>query len=152
MSFLPSRVIVGADHAGYELKQVLVPLLKGRGFEVEDLSPTVEPGDDYPVIAHRVAEQVAASQGQMWGALLCGSGIGVSIEANRHPGVRAALIRTPEDARGARLDDHANILELGGRVTQPNELPAILDAWINTEPSSDPRHLRRVAEIDHPST
>lgn len=151
MSFLPSQVIVGSDHAGYELKQTFVPLLKAAGFEVVDLSPALQPGDDYPVIAHAVAERVAQSQGQSWGALLCGSGIGVSIEANRHSGIRAALVRTPGDAKTARQDDHANILELGGRVTQADELPAILEAWMNTEPSQDPRHLRRIAEIDRPT-
>lgn len=150
MPFLPSQVVVGSDHAGYELKEMLLPLLKERGFEIVDLSPNLQPGDDYPVIAHAVAERVATSDEKMWGVLLCGSGIGVSIEANRHRGVRAALVRTPDDARTARLDDHANILELGGRVTTAQELPAILDTWIDTEPSSDPRHLRRVAEIDHP--
>lgn len=150
MPFLPSHVVVGSDHAGYELKQAILPLLKDRGFEAVDLSPELIPGDDYPVIAHAVAERVAEGDGHYWGVLLCGSGIGVSIEANRHRGVRAALVRTPEDAQSARLDDHANVLELGGRVTTANELPVILDAWINTEPSSDPRHLRRIAEIDHP--
>lgn len=152
MPFLPSQVIVGSDHAGYELKQALVLLLKAQGFEVIDLSPTLQPGDDYPVIAHAVAERVAQSQGQSWGALLCGSGIGVSIEANRHAGIRAALVRTPEDAKSAREDDHANILELGGRVTEAHELPAILEAWMNTEPSQESRHLRRVAEIDRPTS
>lgn len=151
MPFLPSEVLVGSDHAGFELKEVLVSLLKERGFKVEDLSPTFQPGDDYPLIAHEVAKQVAASAGARWGVLLCGSGIGVSIEANRHAGIRAALVRTAEDARLARLDDHANILELGGRVTTPEELPAILDSWIATEPSTDARHLRRLDEIDHPT-
>lgn len=151
MPFLPSEVLVGSDHAGFALKEVLVSLLKERGFKVEDLSPTFQAGDDYPLIAHEVAKQVAESAGTRWGALLCGSGIGVSIEANRHAGVRAALVRTAEDARLARLDDHANILELGGRITAPEELPAILDSWIATEPSSDTRHLRRLDEIDHPT-
>lgn len=150
MSLLPLQVIVGTDHAGFELKQAILPLLKERGFAVEDLSPALVPGDDYPVIAHQVAERVAKSQGALWGVLLCGTGVGVSIEANRHPGVRAALVRSADDARLSRQDDHANVLELGGRVTQPEELPAILDAWINTAPSNDERHVRRVAEIDHP--
>ncbi len=152
MSLLPLQVIVGADHAGFELKQAVVSFLQERGFAVEDLSPALVPGDDYPVIAHQVAERIAKSEGNLWGVLLCGSGIGVSIEANRHPGVRAALVRSTEDARLARQDDHANVLELGGRVTQPAELPAILDTWINTAPSMDERHLRRVNELDHPAT
>lgn len=151
MSSLPSRVVIGSDHAGYELKQALLPLLAERGFEIQDLSPVLQPGDDYPIIAEQVAEQVAASQKQAWGVLLCGSGVGVSIAANRVLGVRAALVRTPEDARGARLDDHANILELGGRVTTREALPAILDAWITTEPSEDARHLRRIVELDQPN-
>ncbi len=151
MSFLPSRVVIGSDHAGFELKQALVPLLVERGFEIHDLSPILQEGDDYPIIAEQVAEQVAQSEDQTWGVLLCGSGIGVSIAANRVPGVRAALVRTPEDAKSARLDDHANILELGGRVTTAAELPAILETWISTQPSADARHLRRVAELDQPN-
>lgn len=150
MPSLPSHVIIGTDHAGFSLKQALVPLLKERGIFIEDLSPFLQEGDDYPLIAHEVAKRVEEQQGTVWGIVLCGSGIGASIEANRHNSIRAALVRTPEDARTARFDDHANVLALGGRVTTAEELPTILDSWINTEPSTEARHLRRIAELDQP--
>ncbi|MBP9762317.1 RpiB/LacA/LacB family sugar-phosphate isomerase [Patescibacteria group bacterium] len=148
MSPLSSHVIIGTDHAGYTLKQALLPLLKQQGLTVEDLSPSLTPDDDYPLIAHQVAEKVTKASDRQWGILLCGSGIGVSIAANRHPSVRAALVRTATDAELARLDDQANVLVLGGRITKPEELPEILEAWLKTDPSSDPRHARRVAQID----
>lgn len=148
MSPLSSHVVVGTDHAGYALKQALIPLLQEQGLTVEDLSPSVTPDDDYPLIAHQVAKKVAEASGKSWGILLCGSGIGVSIVANRHASVRAALVRNAQDAELARLDDQANILVLGGRITKPEELPEILEAWLKTDPSSDPRHARRVAQID----
>jgi ribose 5-phosphate isomerase B len=148
MSSLPSKVIIGTDHAGYSLKQALLPLLKQHGLEVEDLSPAVTPDDDYPIVAHELAQKVAQAPDQHWGILLCGSGIGVSIAANRHASVRAALVRTAKDAELARLDDQANVLVLGGRITTAEELPEIVETWIKTDPSPDARHTRRVAQID----
>ncbi len=148
MPFLPSHVVVGSDHAGYELKQALVPLLIERGFEIEDLSPELTAGDDYPLIARQVATRVSTDPAGVWGVALCGSGIGVSIEANRHRGVRAALVRSSEDAKLARQHNHANVLALGGGNTSTDQLSALLDAWIDTEPSTEERHVRRTAELD----
>lgn len=146
MSFLPSRVIIGSDHAGFELKQALLPLLANQT-TIEDLSPTLVPGDDYPVVAETVAKRVADADGRAWGVLICGSGIGISIAANRHPNIRAAVVRDAEDARLARQDNHANVLVLGGRRTRPEELPAILASWLQTPPSSEERHLRRLDQL-----
>ncbi len=148
MSFLPSRVIIGSDHAGFELKQALLPLLAAQNLTIEDVSPTLIPSDDYPAIADTVSQKIAEADGQAWGVLVCGSGIGISIAANRHPEIRAAVVRDAEDARLARQDNHANVLTLGGRRTSPQALPDILNAWLNTEPSNEERHVRRVAQLN----
>ena len=148
MFSLPNQVLLGADHAGFELKQAIAQFLQAKGFQVEDLSPTLVPGDDYPVIAHQVATRIAEAPDTTWGVLVCGTGVGVSIEANRHPGVRAALVHDAKEAELARIDDHANILTLGGRTLALEELSSLLEAWLNAIPSNDPRHLRRIEEID----
>ena len=148
MSSLPSTVIVGTDHAGFELKEALIPLLAQHGFTIHDLSPTLMPNDDYPQISHEVAIRVTQKPEQNWGVLFCGSGIGASMVANRHAGIRAALIRNEIDASMAREHNHANILVLGGRITKANELSTILDAWISTAPSQEERHTRRIQAID----
>ena len=149
ISHMPRRPLfyLGADHAGFALKEALKPLLQRYGVEIEDLSPTFMPKDDYPLIGGTVARHVVNND-QTQGILVCGSGIGIAIAANRVRGVRAAVVHDADDAIRARSEDHANILVLGGRVLSAKKLPAILEAWLKTKPSKATRHVRRAFELD----
>ena len=140
------RIAAGADHAGYALKQRLVARLRQAGHEVEDYGTHSEDSCDYPDFARQVARAVAAGRVD-FGLLICGSGVGMSIAANRFPGVRAARCVTENDARLARGHNNANILCLGSRVTEPAVAEAILDAFLAAGFDGG-RHARRVAKID----
>ncbi|MDO8584022.1 MAG: RpiB/LacA/LacB family sugar-phosphate isomerase [bacterium] len=140
-----SPIYLGADHAGFELKEALKKSLAEQGYTINDLSPDFQEGDDYPIIAHAVAERVAAG-GE--GILICGTGFGVDMEANRTKGVRAAVIRNEDEARLARTEDHANILVLGGRVTNPEDAIKIATVWLATPYGDAKRFGRRTRELD----
>lgn len=114
---------------------------------MEDQTPTFEPGDDYPEIARHIATLIAREKTAI-GILICGSGIGMDMAANRIKGARAALVRTVEEAKSARKDDHANILVLGERITSPATAKRIADAFLSTPYSTARRHVRRVKKLD----
>lgn len=140
-------VYVGADHNGYRLKEALKRWLSARGLVVHDVGASRHlPHDDYPVFAASVARAVRAGRGI--GVLVCGSGHGMAITANKFKGVRAALCSTPFSAKMARHDDHANVLVLAGWETTLPQAKKILTAWLNTTPSRVARHRRRVAMIE----
>lgn len=141
-------LLIGADHAGFNLKEILKKELIKKGFSIDDLSPELVPGDDYPPIAHAAIRKLQATSYQLPAILICGSGYGMDIVANRFKGIRAIVARTVEDAILSRQDDHSNILILGGRVTKPVRAKKIVDAWLKTKPSVAERHLRRIKEID----
>ena len=143
---MPDPVIFGSDHAGFVLKERLKATLDRLGVEWEDVGTSSEDSVDYPDFAHRVAEAVASGRFSR-GVLICGTGIGVSITANRHPGVRAALACDEVGARLSREHNDANVLALGGRTTDPAAAEAILETWLNT-PFANGRHGRRVAKIE----
>jgi ribose 5-phosphate isomerase B len=138
-------LIFGSDHAGLELKAALAARAKSRGFEVVDVGTHESASADYPDFAHEVSRRVAAGEGR--GVLVCGTGIGMSITANRHHGVRAALCAEPFGARMTRLNNDANVLCLGSRVTGPGLAEEIFDVFVDT-PFEGGRHARRVAKID----
>jgi len=142
-----TAIVIGSDHAGWELKEAVKEYLTSKGFAVEDVSePKLNPEDDYPKSAFWVAKKVASGQFEK-GIAVCGTGIGASIAANRVRGVRAALCLTPEMARMAKRHNHANVLVLGGRITQPREAFMIIDAWMSAKFEGG-RHLRRVELLD----
>ena len=142
-----SEVIpIGADHAGFPLKERLVAELRGLGYEPLDLGTHSAESTDYPDYAHEVADRVEHHQADR-GVLLCGTGLGMSYAANRHPGVRAAVAWTPEVARLAREHNDANVLILPARFVTPEDGVEILKAWLTTEFAGG-RHSRRVAKID----
>jgi len=143
---MPDPVLLGSDHAGFALKEKLKETLDRLGVPWEDAGTTSEDSVDYPDFAHRVAEAVASGRFSR-GVLLCGTGIGVSMTANRHAGVRAALVCDEDGARLSRAHNDANILALGGRTTDPARAERILEAWLNT-PFAGGRHGRRVAQIE----
>jgi ribose 5-phosphate isomerase B len=136
---------IGSDHRGFALKEALGRALTERGRRVTDRGCPDAGSCDYPDVAFAVARAVAASPGTL-GVLLCGSGIGMSIAANKVPGVRAALCLTPEMARLSRRHNDANVLVLGADLVAPEENRRILDAWLETGFEGG-RHARRVGKI-----
>ena len=138
-----SNLYLGADHAGFELKEKLKVSFK----TAMDLCPVKKEGDDYPLAAKRVALAVLADTNAL-GILICGTGHGMDIAANRLKGVRAIVARTPADAKLAREHNHANILVLGGWITKPAAAKKIVDTFLKTKPSKLERHVRRVKQLD----
>ena len=139
------KIAIASDHAGYEEKERLKPLLNELGIQYEDLGTLSEESVDYPDYARKAGEEV--SQGKVdQGLLVCGSGAGMAIAANKVPGVRAAVAWTEETARLAREHNDANVLSLGARVTAPEELAKIVRAWFNAKFAGG-RHAIRVEKI-----
>jgi ribose 5-phosphate isomerase B len=139
------KIAIASDHAGYEEKERLKPLLNELGIQYEDLGTVSEESVDYPDYARRVGEEVA--QGKVdQGLLVCGSGTGMAIAANKVPGVRAAVAWNEETARLAREHNDANVLSLGTRVTPAEELPKIVRAWFAAKFAGG-RHTQRVEKI-----
>lgn len=143
---MAERIPIAADHAGYDQKQALAAHLKARGFDVQDLGATSTAPTDYPDFAHPVAREVSTGQVRR-GVLLCGSGQGMAMAANRYPHVRAALAWNPEIAALASAHNDANILVIPSRFVTDDQARAMLDAWLDT-PFEDGRHTPRVQKID----
>jgi ribose 5-phosphate isomerase B len=142
-----SRAIaVGADHAGVELKQTLLSALAERGFEVVDLGTNETASVDYPDYGHAVAEKVAAGEVGL-GLLVCGTGVGMSMSANRHAGVRAVVCSDTFTARMARLHNDANVLCIGARVVGVGLAQDIVAAFLEASFEGG-RHGRRVGKIE----
>ena len=140
------KIALASDHAGYSEKERLKPLLLDLGLEVDDLGTGSEDSVDYPDYARKVAERVAEGQADQ-GVLVCGSGIGMAITANKVPGVRAAVAWSEETARLARQHNDANVLAIGARTTPTGQIPAIVRAWFATVFEGG-RHADRVAKIE----
>ena len=139
------RIALASDHAGYAEKERLKMVLTELGLDFEDLGPASDASVDYPDYARRVAEQVAQGQVEQ-GLLVCGSGTGMAMTANKVHGVRAAVAWSEETARLARQHNDANVLALGARTTPPAEIPKIVRAWFSTDFEGG-RHAARVAKI-----
>ncbi|MBZ4407323.1 ribose 5-phosphate isomerase B [Myxococcus faecalis] len=139
------KVILASDHAGLELRQELVAALQERKVAHEDVGPFARDSVDYPDFAARVAKAVTSGEATL-GVLVCGTGIGMSIVANKHKGVRAALCTTEFEARMARAHNDANVLCLGQRVVGAGVGRAILEAFLGTAFEGG-RHERRVQKI-----
>lgn len=139
------KIIIGADHAGFPLKEAIKPLLGGLGIEVTDAGTDCDRSVDYPDFAACVAKAVATGAFPR-GILICGSGVGMAIVANRFPGVRAALCLDEETARLSRMHNDANILVLAGRKTEPAQAEGIVRVWLTT-PFEGGRHQARLDKI-----
>ena len=139
------RIALASDHAGVELKARIRQALDSRGITVHDLGPATEESVDYPDYAAPVARSVAAGDFDR-GILICGSGIGMSIAANKVAGIRAARVNDANDARLAREHNDANVLTLGARMVSAERAIAAVEAFVTT-PFSDGRHQRRVDKI-----
>jgi len=141
------KIAAGADHAGFRIKAAVVRHLRARGHEIIDFGTDSETQSvDYPSYAHLVAAAVAGDAVER-GVLVCGTGIGMCITANRHGGVRAADCVTPYLAEMSRRHNDANVLCLGGRILSEDEALAITEVWMAT-PFEGDRHVRRIALID----
>ena len=139
------RIALASDHAGYSEKERLKGVLSDLGVEFDDLGTSSEESVDYPDFARAVAEQVADGRAEQ-GLLVCGSGTGMAITANKVPGVRAAVAWSEEIARLARQHNNANVLAIGARTTPPDDIPKIVRAWFSTEFEGG-RHVARVDKI-----
>ncbi len=140
-------IVIACDHGGLELKKALLAWLDERGLAYEDLGTGTPESVDYPDFAHAVATGIASGR---WvrGVLVCGTGLGMSMAANRHAGVRAALCAEPYSAVMSRRHNDANVLCLGGRVTGPALACEILDAFLRSGFDGG-RHGSRVAKIEN---
>ncbi len=139
------KIALASDHAGYTEKERLKTLLADLGVEFDDLGTASDESVDCPDYAVRVAEQVAAGRVQQ-GLLVCGSGTGMAITANKVHGVRAAVAWSEETARLARQHNDANVLAIGARTTPESDIPKIVRAWFSTDFEGG-RHAERVAKI-----
>jgi ribose 5-phosphate isomerase B len=140
------RVAIGADHGGFELKAKLVSLLRAKGVEVADLGTHSTEPCDYPAIGYKVAAAVAGRRFDR-GILLCKSGIGIAIAANKVRGIRAAVCGDVFDAQRSRQHNNANVLVLGAEKLKAPQAARILEAWLKTPFESGGRHERRVRQL-----
>ena len=138
---------IGSDHGGFALKEAIKKHLEERGLEYKDYGTYSSASCDYPVYGRAVAKAVAAGECQL-GILICGTGIGISITANKVPGVRAALCSDCFSAEATRQHNNANILALGARVVGEGLALKIVDTFLDTPFSNDERHVRRISMIE----
>lgn len=140
------KIAAGADHAGVALKRAMVEVLEKRGIEVDDLGTHDDASCDYPDFAHAVARAVLDGRAEL-GLLICGSGVGMSIAANRHAGIYAVVCSEPYSAAMSRRHNHANVLCMGARVVGTGLAESILDAFLGASFEGG-RHEVRVRKID----
>lgn len=138
---------LGCDHGGYELMMEVIAHLEQRGIEFHNYGTYSKESCDYPVFAKEVAHAVADGTCEK-GILICGTGIGISITANKVPGIRAALCHDCFSAKATREHNNANILAMGGRVVGPGLALEIVDIFLDTPFSNDERHVRRISQIE----
>ena len=145
------KIFLGADHNGYHLKEQIERHLLGLGYDVQDDgSKKLDPDDDFPVLASRVVHDMISEGDDARGILICGSGQGMAIAANRHKGIRAVVLQDKEQARLARNDDDANVLVLPGFVLDDDPARAydIIQTWLDTPFEQAPRRIRRLQQLD----
>lgn len=140
------KIIIGSDHGGFKLKEKIKVYLQELGYEAEDTGTYSEESCDYPEIARTVAEKVSKENNK--GILICGTGIGMSIAANKVKRVRAALCYDENTAKLSREHNNANILCIGERTTKEDIAKNIVKVWLETPFSEDERHHRRVEKME----
>jgi ribose 5-phosphate isomerase B len=141
-------IYIGADHRGFELKEHLKKFLKDKGYQVTDLGASAyQEEDDYPDYAEAVARKVSTNYENSRGVLVCGSGVGVDVVANKFRNVRSVLAATSDQAFDSRNDDDANILSLGANYLKPEEAEKVVLTWITTPFAREERFKRRLEKI-----
>ncbi|TRO82810.1 ribose 5-phosphate isomerase B [Trichloromonas acetexigens] len=138
-------MVIASDHGGLELKDAIYKCLESRGLSVRDFGTDNGDSVDYPDFGEKVARAVSSGEAER-GILICGTGIGMSIVANKFPGVRAALVNDPFTARMAKEHNNANVLVMGGRVITPEIACRLVEIWLDSEFEGD-RHQRRLDKI-----
>ena len=142
------QIYIGADHNGFEMKNQLVEWLKGEGHEVVDMGPEeFNKDDDYPDFGIKVARAVAEDPKNRYGVLLCGSGVGMSVVADKVPGIRAALIHDPKVAAAAQRDDDINVVALGASYIDLETAKQVITTWLSTPFAAEERFVRRINKI-----
>jgi ribose 5-phosphate isomerase B len=148
-----SPILLGSDHAGFALKETIRKEFLRRGYDVADFTPRRVPGDDYPVVGREIARAVVKSRRRgearprPYGILICGSGVGVAIAANRVKGARAAEGFDAKQVKLAREHNDANVLTLGAWNTPAKKAMKLVEIFLNTEASKEKRHRRRIEEL-----
>lgn len=140
------KIAIAADHGGFALKQKLIEAFTPKGYQFDDLGTNSEESVDYPDYAEKVCRALLAHKADL-GILVCGSGIGISIAANRHKGIRAALLYSDEVAALARKHNNANIAVFGGRTMAEDDVLRRMQIFLNTEFEGG-RHIRRIEKLD----
>lgn len=143
-------IFFGSDHNGLDLKNHLVAFLKMGGYTITDEGDKrLDPKDDFPIFAAKVVNSINSSQdNDARGILICGSGQGMCMAANRFTGIRASLCWNINEAHAARNDDNSNVLCLSARSTSNKEAETIVNAWLNTPFAAAPRFIRRLKQLD----
>lgn len=136
-------IAIGSDHGGYDLKQVVIKYLEEKGIAYKDFGCMDKSSCDYPVFGKAAAEAVASGECEK-GIVVCTTGIGISIAANKVPGVRCALCQDTFSAKMTRLHNNANVLALGGGIVGPNLALDIVETFLNTPFSEEEKHQRRI--------
>ena len=140
------KISIASDHAAYNEKQEIIKYLLDKGLDILDLGTNSEESVDYPIFGQRVAESIIDKKADR-GIVICGTGIGISIAANRYKNIRATLCNTPEHAEMARKHNDSNVLALGGRTTNLDDLKSIVDVWLSTDFEGG-RHQKRINLIE----
>lgn len=140
------KIAIGADHGGYRLKEIIVPYLQKLGHEVTDFGWSSDSAVDYPDYAAPVCNQVVRGEADR-GILICGTGIGMSIAANKTQGIRCALVHDMFSAKATREHNDSNVLSMGERVIGPGVAQEIVKIWLETRFSDEERHCNRIAKV-----
>lgn len=140
-------IAIGSDHGGFDLKEQVIAHLEGNGYEVKDMGCYDKSSCDYPVYGRAVAQAVADGSCER-GIVICTTGIGISIVANKVKGIRAALCADTFSAKMTRLHNDANVLAMGAGVVGPNLAMEIVDTFLGTEFSGEEKHSRRIGQIE----
>jgi len=141
------KVAIGSDHGGYDLRVAVIKHLEEKGYEVTDFGCPDKSSVDYPVYGKLVANAVAEGKADM-GIVVCTTGVGISMVANKVKGIRCALCSEPLSAKMTRLHNDANVLALGGALVGPNMAYEIVDVFLGTEFSGEEKHKRRISQIE----
>lgn len=140
-------IAIGSDHGGYDLKQTVIGYLKEKGIAYKDFGCMDKSSCDYPVFGKAAAEAVASGECEK-GIVICTTGIGISMTANKVPGVRCALCQDSFSAKMTRLHNDANVLALGGSIVGPGLALDIVEVFLNTPFSGEEKHVRRISQIE----
>lgn len=142
-------IYIGADHRGFSLKEFLKKYLQENGYEAVDVgNKKLDPNDDYPDFASKVAKEVSLDPEHSRGIVICGSGVGVDVVANKYPNVRSVLAATPDQAMDSRNDDDTNVLALAANYINESEALKITKIWLQSDFSEEERHRRRLEKIE----